>query len=158
MRASSGPRLVGLGDVVVGPGLQPHHLVDRVVARGHHDDADPLAALAQVAGEGKAVLAARQPQVEQHQGRRILLDEFAQSAAVLDARGAIALVVQEVDQRFALNCSSSTTITWGRGSFGLVAMDPSCRVHATTSRMHPDMKTAPGGAVSTAGGVGRTGR
>ena len=97
-----GARLVGLGDVVVGAGFETDDLVDRVVARRHHDDAHPAAALAQVAGEREAVLAAGQAQIEQHQGGRILLDQFAQRRAGFDARRAIALVVEEIDEGFAL--------------------------------------------------------
>ena len=73
-------RVEGLGDVVVGAGLQPDHPVDRVARRRHHDDADPAALLAQPARDRKAVLAG-QADIEQHQRRHLALDQAAQADA-----------------------------------------------------------------------------
>ncbi len=97
-----GARLVGLGDVVVGAGLEPDDLVDRIAACRHHDDADPAAALAQETRQDKTVLAAGQPHIEQHQRRRILLDERAQHCARRHPRSAVSVVPQEIDQGLAL--------------------------------------------------------
>ncbi len=55
----------GLGDVVVGRHLQPHHAIG-LVAPGRHDDDRDVGLLAQLARQLHAVLAA-QPQVEQHE-------------------------------------------------------------------------------------------
>ena len=75
-------RLERLGDVVVGAGLQPDDAVHRVGGRGHHDDADAAALLAQPARQGEPVLA-RQVDVEQYECRRLLLDEAAQCSAAI---------------------------------------------------------------------------
>jgi hypothetical protein len=76
-------RLERLGDVVVGAGLQPDDAVDRIGGRGHHDDAGAAAFLAQPPRQGEAVLA-RQVDVEQHQRRRLALDETVQCGAAID--------------------------------------------------------------------------
>jgi hypothetical protein len=76
-------RLERLGDVIVSAGLEPDHAVHRVGGRGHHDDADAAALLAQPARQGEPVLA-RQVDVEQYQCRRPLLDEAAQCRTAVD--------------------------------------------------------------------------
>ena len=69
-------RLEGLGDVVVGAGLEPDDAIDRVGRRRHHDDADAARTLAQPARQHEAVLA-RQPDIEQHQCGKLALQQFA---------------------------------------------------------------------------------
>ena len=76
-------RLKRLGDVVVGAGFQPDHAVDRVGSRGHHDDADPAAPLAQPAHQCEPVFAG-QPDIEQDQRRCLALDEPVQCSTAVD--------------------------------------------------------------------------
>ena len=53
----------GLGEVIVGPDLEPYHAIDHVAAPGQHDDAD-VGAAPELARQGEPVLPG-QNQVEQ---------------------------------------------------------------------------------------------
>src|SRR5262249_51542378 len=76
-------RLEGLRDVVIGAGLQPNDSIHRVGGRGHHDDADAAALLAQPARQCKSALA-RQPDIERHQRRTLAFDQPMQCGATLE--------------------------------------------------------------------------
>ena len=73
-------RLERLGDVVVGAEFEADDAVDRLAGRGHHDDADLAAALAQPARQREAVLAG-QADVEQDQLRQVPFDQLTQRGA-----------------------------------------------------------------------------
>ena len=94
-------RLERLGDVVVGAGFQADHAVDRIGRRRHHDDADAAAALAQPARQREAVLAG-QPDIQQHQCRKLALNQLAQRRAAVGAAHAEALPAEVVDEELAL--------------------------------------------------------
>ena len=95
------PRLERLCDVVVRPGLEPDHAVDRIHRGRHHDDADAPGALAQPAREDEAVLA-RQPDVEQHQRGKLALEQFAQRRPAIGSAHAKVLLAEIVDQQLPL--------------------------------------------------------
>ncbi len=76
----------GLGDVVIGRHLEPHHAVC-LVAPGRHDDDGDVGLLAQLASQLHAVLSA-QPQVEQHQVDGVLPQDPVHVRAAVRGRDA----------------------------------------------------------------------
>ena len=97
MRASSSRRSKGLGHVVVSAHLEADDLVHRIAAAGH-DDQPAAPVFAQLAGDRKAVFAG-QPQVEQHQGRRIGAHHRHQQLAVVHPCDSKAVAVRVVRQQ-----------------------------------------------------------
>ena len=74
------PELEGLGDEVVGPGLQPDHAVDQIALSREHDDGK-VGALPDIASQRKPVFA-RHHEIEQHAMDRLALERGAHGAAV----------------------------------------------------------------------------
>ena len=103
MRASSSYLLDGLGQEVVGAGVErrDHVLRRRMRRDDDHRQGGRQRVGAQPAADLEAV-DARQGQVEQHHLRRVLDDRAHARLAVADAEGVIALALQDACQQRAL--------------------------------------------------------
>ena len=88
-----------LGDVVVGPELEPEHLVDLLRLGGEHDDRDGRALRAQALADLEPVHA-RQHQVEHHEVELLLVEARERLAAVGGLHDLVAVALQrEGEQR-----------------------------------------------------------
>ena len=83
-----------LGHVVVGADLEAHHLVHRIAA-ARHDDEAAAPVFAQLARDRETVFAG-QPQIQQHERGRVGGHQLHQRAAVVQLRDSIALAMEVV--------------------------------------------------------------
>ena len=88
----------GLGHIVVGATVQPHHLVVLGALGSEHDDGDGGGApvLTELFQNGEAVLL-RQHDVQQHQLRHFLLHRLPELRGQREAPGGQALAVEGID-------------------------------------------------------------
>ncbi len=141
-----------LGHIVVGPDFQADHLVDRIAAaRDDHQPAAPV--LAQLARDREAVLA-RQAEIEQDQGRRIVRHQGHERAARMQLAHAEALSLQVVREQ---QCDLDFVVEYGEmnrsghvGHISPAGGSATCAARRTTAPRWPSRRTAATGRAPAA--------